>query len=52
VAKIGFSNPYGAPEHRKALGVRPEGIARKARDTFKACCCPGYNKTRCTRSAV
>jgi hypothetical protein len=24
-----FEPPYGAPEHRKALGVRPEGIANR-----------------------
>jgi len=28
-----FIPPYGAPEHRKALGERPEGVARRdARD--------------------
>jgi hypothetical protein len=28
-----FGSPYGAPEHRKALGERPEGVARRMRAT-------------------
>ena len=24
-----FETPYGAPEHRKALGERPEGVAHR-----------------------